>query len=46
MCNIAGYIGSKQAAPIIVEMLRKQEGWDSGYYTGIATIHDGKLYRR
>jgi glucosamine 6-phosphate synthetase-like amidotransferase/phosphosugar isomerase protein len=43
MCNIAGYIGSKQAAPIIVEMLRKQEGWDSGYYTGIATIHDGKL---
>ena len=44
MCNIAGYIGSKQAAPIIVEMLRKQEGWDSGYYTGIATIHDGKLY--
>ena len=44
MCNIAGYIGSKQAAPIIVEMLRKQEGWDSGYYTGIATIDDGKLY--
>lgn len=44
MCNIAGYIGSKQAAPIIVEMLRKQEGWDSGYYTGIATIDNGKLY--
>lgn len=44
MCNIAGYVGKKQAAPIIVEMLRKQEGWDSGYYTGIATIHDGKLY--
>lgn len=44
MCNIAGYVGTKQAAPIIVEMLRKQEGWDSGYYTGIATIHEDKVY--
>ena len=35
MCNIAGYIGTKQAAPIIIEMLRKQEPWDSGFYTGI-----------
>lgn len=43
MCNIAGYVGTKQAAPILVEMLRKQEGWDSGYYTGIATIHDGEF---
>ena len=41
MCNIAGYIGTKQAAPIIIEMLRKQEPWDSGFYTGIATLHDG-----
>lgn len=40
MCHIAGYVGTKQAAPILVEMLRKQEGWDSGYYTGIATIHE------
>ena len=44
MCNIAGYVGTKQAAPIIVEMLRKQEGWDSGYYTGIGTICDGEFY--
>lgn len=44
MCNIAGYVGTKQAAPILVEMLRKQEGWDSGYYTGIATIHEGEFY--
>lgn len=41
MCNIAGYIGTKQAAPIIIEMLRKQEPWDAGFYTGIATLHDG-----
>ena len=44
MCNIAGYVGMKQAAEIIIEMLRKQEGWDSGYYTGIATISDGKIH--
>lgn len=44
MCNIAAYVGTKQAAPILVEMLRKQEGWDSGYYTGIATIHEGEFH--
>ena len=44
MCNIAGYVGTKQAAPILLEMFRKEEGWNSGYYTGIATIHDGKLH--
>ena len=41
MCNIAGYIGKKQAAPILCEMLRKQEGFCAGYYTGIVT-HDGE----
>jgi len=44
MCNIAGYVGTKQAAPILLEMLRKQEGLDSGFFTGIATIHEGKIY--
>ena len=46
MCNIAGYVGSKQAAPILIDMLRKQEGLDAGYYAGIATIHEGKIYYR
>jgi len=44
MCNIAGYVGSKQAAPILIEMMKKQEGFNAGYYTGLATIHDGKIH--
>ena len=44
MCNIAGYIGKSQAAPILLEMLRKQELYDGDMSTGIATIHEGKLY--
>ena len=44
MCNIAGYIGSRPAAPILIEMLRREEGWNAGFYTGIATIHNGKIH--
>lgn len=46
MCNIAGYSGNRQAAPILLEMLRKQEPYDGDMSTGIATIHEGKLYFR
>ena len=46
MCNLAGYIGKKQAAPILIDMLKQQEGFGGGYYTGIATVHDGKLHYR
>jgi glucosamine 6-phosphate synthetase-like amidotransferase/phosphosugar isomerase protein len=44
MCNIAGYIGKKQAAPILIEMMKKQEGFGGGYYTGITTQYEGKLH--
>ena len=40
MCNIAGYIGKKQAAPILCEMMKREEAFWGGYYTGI-TVHDG-----
>ena len=43
MCNIAGYIGSKKATPILFEMIKKQEGYAGGYYAGIATIKDNKI---
>ena len=46
MCNIAGYSGDKQAAPILLEMLRKQELYDGDMSTGIATIHEGKMYSK
>lgn len=44
MCNIAGYVGTKTAAPILIEMMKKQEGFNAGYYTGMTTVHNGKLH--
>lgn len=46
MCIIAGYTGKKAASPILIEMLKKTEYIDGGLSTGIATIHEGKLYVR
>lgn len=44
MCNIAGYVGNRPAAPVLIEMMRREEGWNGGCYTGIATLHEGRLY--
>ena len=44
MCNIAGYIGDELAAPILLEMTERQQGFAGGYSTGIATIYDGELH--
>lgn len=44
MCNIAGYNGYRNAAPILIDMVRRQENLDGGLSTGIATIHNGILY--
>ena len=46
MCNIAGYAGEKRAAPILIEMIRKQQNFDGGCCAGIATVHNGRLYYR
>jgi glucosamine--fructose-6-phosphate aminotransferase (isomerizing) len=45
MCGIVGILGTHQAAPTLVEALKRLEyrGYDSA---GIATIADGKLDRR
>ena len=44
MCMIAGYAGNRRAAPILIEMMRRQQYIDGGRSTGIATLHEGKLY--
>ncbi len=44
MCTIAAYNGTKRAAPILVDMMGRLEGLDGGFYTGIATIHEGMIY--
>ncbi len=45
MCGIVGILGRHEAAPILVEALKRLEyrGYDSA---GIATVEDGKLDRR
>ena len=45
MCGIIGYVGAKDAVPIIVDGLKKLEyrGYDSA---GIAVIEEGKIKRR
>ncbi len=45
MCGIVGVLGNHEAAPLLVEALKRLEyrGYDSA---GIATIHKGKLDRR
>ena len=44
MCNIAGYVGTQPAAPILLKMMLAEEGFGGGYYTGIATLHEGKIH--
>jgi len=45
MCGIVGVIGTSDAAPVIIEALRRLEyrGYDSA---GIATLVDGRIARR
>ncbi len=44
MCNIAGYVGERDAAPILLEMMSREAGFGGGYYTGLATMADGELH--
>jgi len=45
MCGIVGVLGNHEAAPVLVEALKRLEyrGYDSA---GIATVNDGVLDRR
>lgn len=44
MCQLAAYIGDRSAAPILLESLRRQEGYFGGHATGLSTIHNGRLF--
>ena len=44
MCTWAGYVGTEPAAPILLEMGRRQEGLWSGYYSGLATLSGQELH--
>lgn len=44
MCIWAACIGKKSCAPLLVNMLEKIEGIWAGYYTGIVTVDNEKLY--
>lgn len=44
MCVLAAYLGDAPAAPTLLEMLRREEGLGGGYYTGVATVHNGCLH--
>ena len=44
MCNMAAYAGKGPAAPVLLEMLEKQEGLWGGHFTGISTIHEGRVH--
>src|ERR1039458_6315254 len=45
MCGIVGYVGKRQAGPILLEGLRRLEyrGYDSA---GVAVVRDGALHIR
>ncbi len=46
MCVIAGYAGSRLAAPVVIEMIQRQEGLAGGYYAGVAAVEAGSLHWR
>lgn len=44
MCNMAAYTGKRPAVQILIELLKVQQGLAGGHFTGVTTLHEGKLY--
>jgi len=43
MCVWTAYAGKKQAAPLMLEALKKTEGYWAGFYTGLAVCDGGTI---
>lgn len=44
MCVMAAYVGEGPAAPVLLRILANMEGYGGGHFSGLATLHEGKLY--
>jgi len=44
VCVIAGYVGSRLAAPVLLDMIERQEGLAGGYYAGLAVVEPGSMH--
>jgi len=44
MCQLAAYVGGRDAAPILLESLRLQEGYLGAHATGMTTVHGGRIH--
>lgn len=44
MCQLAAYVGSRDATPILLESLRLQEGYLGAHAIGLATVHGGRIH--
>ena len=44
MCQLAAYVGDREATPILLESLRFQEGYMGANATGVATLHKGSIH--
>lgn len=43
MCQLAAYVGDRPVAPLLLNMLRLQEGYFGGQATGLATLGEGRI---
>ena len=43
MCQLAAYVGSREAAPILLDALRLQEGYFGGQATGLVALDEGRI---
>jgi len=43
MCQLAAYVGDRPVVPLLLDVLRLQEGYFGGQATGLATLDEGRI---